>query len=230
MYETELKNLISFLETKPEFQDLAIYLGTNACFSGELSKVYIGKIDEQANISIVATFGYKYDELESLSNFSLDLQKPICTVARKNIIINRNNDEKFYVEFPDAVKFSDPWRSIICIPLGPRYVLSIALQVPAETNENYDDYFEILGFIIRMYINIQIIGKNQNTKSMHSSELLGKPLTIRQELIYSYMERGIVNREIAEAIRYSESLVRHETIIIFSKLGIVGRKEIMISE
>lgn len=228
MYEKEFKNLVLFLETKPRFQDLAVYLGTNACLSGELSKVYIGKIEEEATISIVATFGYKSEELEAISNIDLALQKPVCTSARKNIIITRNNDENFYVEFPDAVKFSDPWRSIICFSLGPRYVASIALQVLLETDENLDDYFEILGLIIKMYIVNQVT--DTNTKSIHSSELLGKPLTKRQDLIHSYMKRGMVNRDIAQAISYSESLVRQETIIIFSKLGIVGRKEITNSE
>jgi DNA-binding CsgD family transcriptional regulator len=230
MYKRELKNLVRFLESKPDFADLAIYLGTNACLSGELSKVYIGKIEEDAQISSVATFGYKSDELEPISNFDLDSQKPICTVARKNVIVSRNNDESFYIEFPDAVKFSDPWKSIVCIPFGPRYVATLALQVPLENDENHDDYYETISLIIKMYVSIQITSKGKDTNSIHSSELLGKPLTKRQELIYSYMQKGMVNREIAETISYSESLVRQETIIIFSKLGIVGRKEIMSPE
>ena len=44
MYTSELVQLVNFLEARPELSDLALYLGTNACLSGELSKVYIGMV------------------------------------------------------------------------------------------------------------------------------------------------------------------------------------------
>jgi hypothetical protein len=72
MYTSELAQLVIFLETRPDLSDLALYLGTNACLSGELSKVYIGRVEDQGFISSEATFGYKNNELEFVD--SLDLQ------------------------------------------------------------------------------------------------------------------------------------------------------------
>ncbi len=228
MYKRELEDLVSFLESQPNIQELATYLGTNACLSGELSKVYIGRVGEDNTISSVATFGYKDTELELVKNIDLQLRKPICIIAREHFIIYRNNTENFYLEFPDAARFSDPWKSILCIPLPPRYVMSIAFQVSAEDNVNYYEYFETMTLLIRMFLNIHLASNDRDYDAKNSSEMLGKPLTDRQQIIHLYMEKGMVNREIAEQINYSESLVRQETIIIFAKLGVTGRRELLI--
>jgi DNA-binding CsgD family transcriptional regulator len=40
------------------------------------------------------------------------------------------------------------------------------------------------------------------------------------------MRQGMTNEAIADHIGYSPSLVKQETMIIFSKLGISGRKDL----
>lgn len=52
------------------------------------------------------------------------------------------------------------------------------------------------------------------------------PLTPRQWAIKDAMLRGLTNGAIAREMNFSESLIRHETIRIYSKLGISGRKEL----
>jgi DNA-binding CsgD family transcriptional regulator len=50
-------------------------------------------------------------------------------------------------------------------------------------------------------------------------------LTPRQRIIFEMMLAGSTNNEIAQAIGYSESLVKAETVIIFKTLDISGRKD-----
>ncbi|MEI9907525.1 MAG: helix-turn-helix transcriptional regulator [Actinomycetota bacterium] len=52
------------------------------------------------------------------------------------------------------------------------------------------------------------------------------PLTPRQWAIKEAMLRGLTNAAIAKEMNFSESLIRHETIRIYSKLGINGRKDL----
>ena len=56
--------------------------------------------------------------------------------------------------------------------------------------------------------------------------ILGKNLTKRQEEILRHVNAGMTNIQIALVLGYSESLIRQETITIYKKLGISGRKEI----
>ena len=50
-------------------------------------------------------------------------------------------------------------------------------------------------------------------------------LTSRQKIIFQMMMDGSTNNEIAEAIGYSESLVKAESVIIFKTLNLSGRKD-----
>jgi LuxR family maltose regulon positive regulatory protein len=57
-------------------------------------------------------------------------------------------------------------------------------------------------------------------------DLFGKSLTPRQEKILDLMRSGLTNEDIAQKIGYSSSLVKQETMLIFSKLGVSGRKDL----
>lgn len=58
----------------------------------------------------------------------------------------------------------------------------------------------------------------------------GKKLTERQELILSMIKSGMTNNAIANRMGYSESLIRQETMSIYQKLGVDGRREIIKNE
>jgi DNA-binding CsgD family transcriptional regulator len=59
---------------------------------------------------------------------------------------------------------------------------------------------------------------------IEESEL--QPLSERQTRILDYLKDGKTNKEIADLIDYSESLVRHETMIIYKKLRVEGRHQL----
>lgn len=227
MYTRELVQLVNFLEGRPELSDLALYLGTNACLSGELSKVYIGRVEDQGLISSMATFGYKSDELEFVDGLDLQASKPICFAARKNSTVIRNHNANYYTEFPDAARFTDEWKSIVCLPLPPRYVMTLAMQVPTADDSPEINYFEMLGILIRFYINLEKVRKEKDVLALHMQEVKGKPLTARQEIILTSLKKGTTNRDIAQEVSYSESLIRQETVIIYAKLGISGKKDLV---
>jgi DNA-binding NarL/FixJ family response regulator len=50
------------------------------------------------------------------------------------------------------------------------------------------------------------------------------PLTDRQFVIAGLLEQGFNNAQIAAEIEYSESLIRQETVAIYRKLQVTGRK------
>ena len=50
-------------------------------------------------------------------------------------------------------------------------------------------------------------------------------LSARQLLILAGMVDGKTNPELSEALGYSVSTIRHETMDIFKQLGVAGRKE-----
>ena len=55
-------------------------------------------------------------------------------------------------------------------------------------------------------------------------------LSIREQKIVELIREGLTNAEIATSLGYSESLIRQETVAIYRKLGVSGRKELRSSE
>jgi DNA-binding NarL/FixJ family response regulator len=55
-------------------------------------------------------------------------------------------------------------------------------------------------------------------------DLPATPLSDRQFVIAGLLERGFNNAQIADEIGFSESLVRQETVAIYRKLQVSGRK------
>ena len=76
---------------------------------------------------------------------------------------------------------------------------------------------------------LQIYFSRSGKVSLGIGDLSGKPLTPRQNEILAHMKSGMTNDEIAIAIGYSSSLVKQESMLIFSKLGISGRRDLGIS-
>ena len=85
----------------------------------------------------------------------------------------------------------------------------------------------MLGILIRFYINLEIVKNEKKVTALHMQEVNGKPMTARQEIILTSLKKGMTNREIAEEVSYSESLIRQETVIIYAKLGISGKKDLV---
>jgi DNA-binding CsgD family transcriptional regulator len=54
-----------------------------------------------------------------------------------------------------------------------------------------------------------------------------KELTSRQEIILNELRRGKTNETIALSLNFSSSLIRQETMEIYRKMGVSGRKELM---
>jgi DNA-binding NarL/FixJ family response regulator len=66
-----------------------------------------------------------------------------------------------------------------------------------------------------------------NRKNQKTGEQRTGFLTDRQLMIKKLMEKGYSNPAIAAEIGYSESLVRQETMAIYSTLNISGRKQLL---
>jgi len=64
-----------------------------------------------------------------------------------------------------------------------------------------------------------------NPPEKNMSGIKIEDLTPRQRIIFEMMLAGSTNNEIAQAIGYSESLVKAETVIIFKTFDISGRKD-----
>lgn len=72
----------------------------------------------------------------------------------------------------------------------------------------------------------ELINGNTSTKHIPPLQMQNRELTSRQARILELIKEDRTNASIATILGYSESLIRQETIIIYKKPGIDGRREL----
>ena len=84
---------------------------------------------------------------------------------------------------------------------------------------------ESISSLLKVYESSLEIKNSQGAISQFE-ESVNQPLSERQTTILEYLKNGMTNKAIADLIGYSESLVRHETMIIYKKLRVEGRHQL----
>lgn len=71
---------------------------------------------------------------------------------------------------------------------------------------------------------------NSGRVSKIKENRMGAKLSERQELILEMIKDGMTNSSIANRMGYSESLIRQESMAIYQKLGVDGRRDLVRSD
>jgi DNA-binding CsgD family transcriptional regulator len=148
------------------------------------------------------------------------------------------NKEELPLKYPNfqTIDQRSPWESIVITPTkSGGYVFVFRLQVRLEITKSTRIYFEAIGNVLSFYprdkwqgqsFTLESAGPNAEEKPASNDDLRYQPLTKRQRTILALIQEGLTNSQIAGEIGYSESLVRQETILIYSKLGVRGRVDL----
>jgi DNA-binding CsgD family transcriptional regulator len=212
--------ITQLLAAKPTLDELTNFLSLKHCPSGEVSRVYFAKILNEKTLRIEAAHGFEPDNCFVGKEFELELGRPSGRAILENKIMIEINKPEYYIKYP-AIRNAPipyPWSSQISIPINNQYFMQCGRFVPMSDGDEI--FYQNLQSLMQIYFSK--IGK----VSLEIGDLFGKALTARQEKILDLMRAGMTNEDIATKIGYSPSLVKQETMLIFSKLGISGRKDL----
>lgn len=208
------------LAEKPTLDQLCNFLSINHCPSGEVSRVYFAKVSKENTLIIEAAHGFEPENCYVGKEFPIEMGRPSGRALIENKMIIETNTPEYVVKYP-AIRNQPlpyPWSSQISIPINTQYFMQLGRY--AEMVEGDDLFYQNLRSLMQIYFSK--IGK----VSLEIGDLFGKPLTARQEEILRMIKLGETNEEIADKIGYSASLVKQETMLIYSKLGISGRRDL----
>jgi DNA-binding CsgD family transcriptional regulator len=236
---SRLTEIMSMVKKNPSSEELCQLLGTSVCFTGELARVYLGRLDSDGIIRTEASFGYSLDSDAANIETDLGLDRPMPYALRRREVYFANREEvvaKFKNYEPLDTK--SPWTSTAVLPTEGALVFVFRFQCEFENFGWEQGYFDALRSILDFY-NLEI-GRSQNSSSVarlkakieHDKKKVvrGKPLTPRQIEILNQIKEKRTNIQIANSLGYSESLIRQETIIIYAKLGVEGRKDLILPD
>ena len=226
-----LSRIAERLSVEKNLRTAIHFLALNVCSSGEPARVYLARLDDNLTLHHVASFGFSDKFIANNSSFSLFINPVLNEAITSQTVMIRNRDKEYLKLFADLIpdEGDSLWKSTVFLPLLPNYAATISTRVSIEDREEVKLAFSILKTLINLLI-LQLIENPQKRTSNGSRKKKsdsGKELTERQALIIDLIRSGMTNIAIADRLGYSESLIRQETMVIYKKMGITGRRDLL---
>jgi DNA-binding CsgD family transcriptional regulator len=218
-----LRLLMNFMLGFPTREQLVVYLSENICPSGELAGVSTASLDDSGEINFEFFYGFKIPHPETTStHISADDPTAETFRTQKMQIIRLRS---IYRDFNNALEMPGitDYTLGVSFPITSKRVYCFAFMCDLETFTHYTEYFECVRSIITFW---ETFKDSKTIKEPPKPEYINTSLTPRQERILEMINDGKTNANIAAQLGYSESLIRQETIIIYRKLGVGGRREL----
>jgi len=228
MYSQKVLAFSDFLAREPKsYNEIAQFLAMNTFVNEKCHCIYIGELIETGVVCTLGGFGWTSTEYSSFIDLPIQSSYPITQSIRTNEILIRTNDAAFKREYPLMAEFPvrDDWISGIAIPAYPIGGIAIFSSINLELTDSAQIFYVAIGSLLGLYasrlpkalVAVAITVKEK-------IDLPQVPLSDRQLVIAGLLERGFNNAQIGLEIGYSESLIRQETVAIYRKLQVTGRK------
>ena len=213
----------------------------------ELESMVYFALHSNGHLKPTSAFGINLDEMQiSQESFSLHAFTP-CSEAikeQKLVFVDNFREAKHSYQVLAPLDIPPHFNSLVAFPiiLGGN-IFGVMLGLSPRKKVKSPQLIEVLQAIATT-IGSLLIGATKNGKSHthatsettfvipraepeNQSENIreGSDLTERQRLILQMIADGRTNADIADLLGYSESLIRQETIRIYSKLSCSGRNE-----
>lgn len=215
--------LVDFIRTSPTREQLVVFLSENICPYGELSGVNTGYLHDDGVIRIEFFHGFHLSHPSGIAiNIGDDNPRAECLRTMRIIYVDLANVYKNYSNLVEVKGLLD-YRIAVGIPVTTRRSYGFTFTNNIEEFEGYKEYFECHRSILSFW---ESLNESNGIRKTIQTPLTNRELTGRQTRILNLIKEDRTNASIAAIIGYSESLIRQETIIIYKKLGINGRKDL----
>ena len=220
-----LQLLVDFIRLRPSLFQIVAFLSSNVCPYGEISGVSTAKLRNDGWIVTDSQFGFhEHTEFEPVT-ISMDAPGAEALRHLKIVFANRLNlNEEFSDTACDVPKLDN--ETGIYFPTSPTRLFRFALVGKVEEHISLKNYYECVRSILMLWENLQILDEKSDAVTKESSTF-SRELTKRQAIILDLIREGKTNSKISEEIGFSDSLVKQETILIYKKLGVSGRKDLI---
>lgn len=190
------------------------------------SAIYLGQIQRDGHLLMKSSFGFEEKYILQWSRIPLTLNIPIVEAVRNNSEVLFLTKEDFFANYPQVNSLGTvetDWESCVASSIQSKGVYMLVFNTVPKVNEDFKCFVQTIGHLISLHLD----EKSNHQEAVIQHPLPRKELTKRQEMIRDLLVKGFSNPYIAQEIGYSESLVRQETIAIYSAMRVSGRKELM---
>lgn len=221
-----------FLAREPKsYNEISQFLVMNTFSEEKFLCIYIGELIETGFLCPLGGFGWSSEEYAAFFDLPIQEKFPITDAIRNNFVLITQNNSEYEKEYPLMANFNfgGKWISGIAIPVYPIGGMALYSSKKLELTESMSIFYIAIGSLLGLYASRlpkALVVEAINVKE--KIDLPQAPLSDRQLVIAGLLEKGFNNAQIALEIGYSESLIRQETVAIYRKLQVTGRKALQV--
>jgi DNA-binding CsgD family transcriptional regulator len=228
MQDQKILAFSNFLARPPKsYNEIAQFLAMNTFSEENILCIYIGELTETGVVCALGGFGWSASEYAAFTDLPIQAKYPLTDAIRTNEVIICESGAEFNAEYPlmEGWQFQINWISGIVMPVYPVGGMALYSSRKIELTETTKVFLVAIGSLLGLYASrLPIALVKEAIIVKEKIDLPPVPLTDRQLVIAGMLERGYNDSQIGLEIGYSESLIRQETVAIYRKLQVTGRK------
>ena len=222
---SRLKILGEFIMQSRSRDQIIAFLSSNVDPNGDAAGVSIAVLDYEGYLTLPSRFGFSDSvPIPGRVHISTDVPLARALSTMETQLIDSTKLFEEYKGIPNTIKKESEYHYVGALPITASIAYGFFFQSDLSEFPHFKEYLECIGSILLIWEKL-----NDPDAIFRLSKVipLNKALTLRQETILEFIKKGRTNGSIAADMGYSESLIRQETIVIYKKLGVHGRKEIL---
>lgn len=227
MYTKEISALTKFLaQSSRSLDEVCKYLIVVSLQNLAPRAIYVGEVTSDGHIEMRSSFGFDSEYIGQWQRIPVSVDIPLTESIAKDECVLVPSKKEFFRKYPDLKNLGtvdDNWNCCIAVPMQSQGAYFLVLHGTPTMDQDFEHYLRSIASLIVLHLRTEISRPRRSV----AKEVAREKLSDRQVLICDLVRRGYTNPEIAKEIGYSESLVRQETIAIYSFYGISGRKDLI---
>ncbi len=232
MYLQKLEELSRFLAAHESSKiEICKFLNFKLLAYLQCRALYFGRVGEDGCVHPTEHFGFENGVVDKWGSFPLKVDIPITAAIKRDSLIQVGSPAEMYKQFPamkSVENLDHDWQSIMAIPVHSYGVYAITAYSNCDIDEVHERFLRTVGQIVTVaFAKCDLIGTDLKRFKKPPVQIKNHTLSARQEVILKLIMKGLTNTQIGEEIGFSESLVRQESIAIYSMLNVSGRKELL---
>lgn len=231
-----VNRLLKALAESTDADDFCERLANDVLIDFDVAATYVASLARDGHITMVGSWGYPPERRRKDDRPSFWTPMAITDTIRTGEIQIFNTWDDYVDRYPELVNRAGPGASFVCVPFAIKGTrsggLGITFTKPLSEVEFDAELWQVIANAGDLLLTKNWAGGVFKSPVAALGDNLGHPmqlaspesLTSREIEILKRIANQATNKQIAVDLKYSESLVRQETVRIFRKLGVKNRK------
>jgi len=230
LHLSRIKSLLDFLRMgEPSPEAIIKFVALDTLYEFSAMTLFLNIVRRDGSVHIPLYYGCSEEDFKLIPERLVTADTPINRSLRSGVVTECGNSETFLFAgggyskniFPNGFAFSFAWP----VPGVGSVVTFCSKEIEISLAD--EEFLLVVGEILSLHLaKVQKdfdLGRGLTPSAAPSVVAL----TPRQWTILRAIQKGRTNSDIARELEFSESLIRQETVQIYRKLGVSGRKDIL---